>query len=1367
MAHIKKLIDLPCLKATDGPSLLEFSRHLNTAERTLRGMGASYVSDLNHMNTLRELAKKLPMHLRAKWTEQAGNIIEEGRKPEYEDFRKFIQRRAKLVNNEFGSDMVHSASRPKGNRNERDGKRKDEGNNPNRISSFAAGSGGEHNRRSPRLNCEVCSEPHRIWKCDNFKQLELNEKRKIVLRKGLCNKCLDRGHIAKNCPKTNFKCRVGECGAQHHTLLHPAAVKQERVEVKEKEKTSQKENGAGDQDKSATKEHNGSVAAARAGERRVCLGVIPVRVRGHGNTEEVLTYALLDNGSEVTLCHERLMETLKIGGDKLKFTLTGINGSTEVDSQLIDIVVESLDGSTAVELSNVKTVTQMPISKGCIPKKIDLERWSHLKDIEVPELVDGEVLLLIGLKEKPRLFLPLEFREGGDDEPIAIRYSLGWTVMGPVGGTKETRDCLVNFARTKNENNVCYESINEHCIKQSSPQGVFTQVPTMLNNSCDETSMNSCMLTDGNASSDDLLNRQLERLWTTDFNESTADTKSSLSVEDKRAAEIMDRSLKFKDGHFQVALPWRKEPVDIPNNKPMAEKRLDSLKRRLQKDVELFDKYKAAMQDYFDKRHAERIPKDELKLNNGKVWYLPHHPVTHRLKPEKVRVVFDCAATYEGQSLNMQLLQGPDLTNSLVGVLIRFREEPIALVADVETMFYQVLVEPTDCDAFRFLWWENNDLNGEPVEYRMVKHVFGATSSPSCANFCLKKTASTFGGEFDKEVSETVDKNMYVDDLMKSVEGADRAILLAKQLRELLQKGGFKLTKWLSNNREVLSTIPESERARSVVNLDIDDLPTESALGLKWNVEDDAFVWEVDRDTLDQMQGKAATRRGILSVVSSLFDPLGMIAPYIMKAKLLLQELCRKKLKWDEAIDEFERKQWTRWISDLAKLKEVKVQRCFKPQSFGEIKKTELHIFSDGSRVGYGAVAYLRLVDIDDRIHCSFVLGRARVAPIREITIPRLELSAAVVSVQLRETIQRELDMRLDRVTFWCDSLSVLKCIRNEKKRFHTFESNRLTIIHNGSDVSEWRYVRSEENPADDASKGLKLETLLQNGGRWLQGPEFLWKNEHEWPTNIDVPPLNDDDPEVRQEANIYATVTTERNMECLIRRYSSWWPLVRAVAWLSRFKDYLKENVIRKKNKSSNQEKLSARSGNLEVNELKEAERSIVRYLQSTSFPEVFKALQDGGSMMTNANVKRSLKRIGSSLYQLNPVIKDGMIVVGGRLEFANIDEQAKHPVILPYKHHATDLVIRHYHEVAGHMGQESVLALLREKYWVLKGRSAVRRVVRLCVDCQRRKRPTCEQFMADLPSDRVTANDPPFTSVGVDYFGPVQVKQGRSHVK
>ena len=799
----------------------------------------------------------------------------------------------------------------------------------------------------------------------------------------------------------------------------------------------------------------------------------------------------------------------------------------------------------------------------------------------------------------------------------------------------------------------------------------------------------------------------------------------------------MARSLKRKDGHFQVALSWRKEPVDIPNNKPMAERRLESLKRRLKKDSELFEKYKRAMQDYIDKGHAEKVLKEELEKNNGKVWYLPHQPVTHRLKPGKVRVVFDCAERYEGESLNMQLLQGPDLTNSLVGVLMRFREEPVALVADIESMFYQVLVEPEDFDAFRFLWWENNDLEEAPTEYRMVKHVFGATSSPSCANFCLKKTATIYGEAFDKEVPKTVDKNMYVDDLMKSVNSTEKAIILAQQLRELLQKGGFKLTKWLSNDREVLTAIPEGERASSVVNLDIDDLPTETALGLKWNVEEDVFTWAADDDTLVQTRGKAITRRGILSAVSSLFDPLGMIAPFIMKAKLLLQELCRKKLQWDEEISELEKKQWLRWLNDLSKLKEVKVGRCLKPRDFGVIKTTELHLFSDGSRVGYGEVAYLRLVDYKDRIHCSFILGRARVAPIREITIPRLELSAAVVSVQLRESIQRELDMKLDRVMFWTDSKSVLKCIRNETKRFHTFESNRLTIIHNRSEVSEWRHVKGEENPADEASKGLKLDELLQNE-RWLKGPSFLWKSESEWPGSVEVPPITEEDPEVRRGANIYATVVTERTMESLLQRYSTWWGLIRAFGWLSRFKDYLKMKVFSKKNGLTiGMPKL--KMGNLQVNELKIAERNVVRCVQRTSFPEIITALRKEGTESAKKDVKRNLQNIGSCLYQLNPMLKDNLIVVGGRLQFASINEEAKHPMVLPSKNHVTDLVIRYYHEMVGHMGQESVLACLREKFWILKGRANVRRVIRSCVDCQRRKKPTCKQIMANLPQDRV----------------------------
>lgn len=196
----------------------------------------------------------------------------------------------------------------------------------------------------------------------------------------------------------------------------------------------------------------------------------------------------------------------------------------------------------------------------------------------------------------------------------------------------------------------------------------------------------------------------------------------------------------------------------------------------------MFEKYKTTMTDYIEKGHAERIPKEEFEENDRPVWYLPHHPVTHPLKPDKVRVVYDCAAKYGGTSLNQQLLQGPDQMNQLVGVLSRFRQETVAMVADIEGMFHQVLVEPKDCDVLRFLWWPNGDLSGEMEEYRMVKHLFAATSSPSIANFCLKKTAELIGKEFEAEAAETVKLNMYVDDMMKSKSTTEEAVVLVSQL---------------------------------------------------------------------------------------------------------------------------------------------------------------------------------------------------------------------------------------------------------------------------------------------------------------------------------------------------------------------------------------------------------------------------------------------------------------------------------------------------------------------------------------------------------------------------------------------------------
>ena len=388
------------------------------------------------------------------------------------------------------------------------------------------------------------------------------------------------------------------------------------------------------------------------------------------------------------------------------------------------------------------------------------------------------------------------------------------------------------------------------------------------------------------------------------------------------------------------------------------------------------------------------------------------------------------------------------------------------------------------------------------------------------------------------------------------------------------------------------------------------------------------------------------------------------------------------------------------------------------------------------------------------------VMAKARVAPVREISIPRLELTAAVISVKLSSLIQQQLEWNVQRIIYWTDSMSVLKCIYNTTKRFHTFESNRLTIIHNGSKSEQWRYVNRDENPADDGSKGMKMEDMLKSK-RWHKGPRFLWEDESRWPKMVTVPVIADDDEAVRKECQIYTTSSKNDSINDLMMHYSSWWKLKRAVAWLLKYRMFLQE---RAREDSSNQKERIAR--NLTLHEINEAEKVIIKHVQAKEFPEVLKTLPKH-IVKDEQEAKKHLKKNSSPIYKLSPTLKEGILKVGGRLSHSGLKNESKHPAILPYKHHITDLIIEHHHISMGHMGQETVLSSLRRKYWIVKGRSAVRRVMRKCMSCQRRNARPGEQYMADLPQDRVTANQPPFTYVGIDYFGPFEVKQGRSRVK
>ena len=398
----------------------------------------------------------------------------------------------------------------------------------------------------------------------------------------------------------------------------------------------------------------------------------------------------------------------------------------------------------------------------------------------------------------------------------------------------------------------------------------------------------------------------------------------------------MRRKLQYRDGHYQLPLLWRNDAVKLPQSRSVALKRLDSLKRRLKKDLTLHSRYSEQMQAMIDCGYAERVPDHELQTP-PRQWYIRHQPVLSAKKPDKVRVAHDCASICGDKSLNDFLMKGPDLMNSLVGVLLRFRKAPITVTANIEAMFYQVRVAPSDKDTLRFYRWPNDDLDRIPEIYRMTMHLFGAKSSPSCATFCLRQTAKEFGKYFDPCVAAIVLNNFYVDDCLFCVENEEVAISIVNNLCLLLLKGGFKLTKWLSTSSQVMQAIPDEEKSKFLQNAIPPSvpLPCQCILGVSWDVKTDEFYVSVALPKLPR------TKRGILSVTNSLNNPLGFVTPVILNARLVYSEACKEKLGWDEDVQGKLLSRWLLWVDGLPRLQNVRIKRHCRINS----AQNQLHFF--------------------------------------------------------------------------------------------------------------------------------------------------------------------------------------------------------------------------------------------------------------------------------------------------------------------------------------------------------------------------------------------------------------------------------------
>ncbi|XP_072179391.1 uncharacterized protein [Diadema setosum] len=533
----------------------------------------------------------------------------------------------------------------------------------------------------------------------------------------------------------------------------------------------------------------------------------------------------------------------------------------------------------------------------------------------------------------------------------------------------------------------------------------------------------------------------------------------------------------------------------------------------------------------------------------------------------------------------------------------------------------------------------------------------------------------------------------------------------------------------MSNRKEVLEQFATDDRAKGVADLDltVDPLPLERALGVVWCVENDSLQFRLE------LRDRPFTRRGILSTVCSIYDPNGFASPVTLRGKQILQSLCRLKLDWDSPIPDDIRPQWEKWRMEISELENFQLPRCYKPPNFGSVK-------------------------------------HSRVTPLKQQTIPRLELAAAVISAKMSAFLRNELTYPDVREYLWTDSKIVLGYISNESRRFHVYVANRVQQIRNESDPESWHYVDTSSNPADDASRGLTARELVDSS-TWLAGPSFLHeKGKFLPPVHLQLT-VEETDPEVKKSTSFSTRAQACRNLDAnRLSHLSSWYRAKRAVAICLRFKHRLQMREVKLKKSPTATRPVSRIT--LTVADLQEAETELLCCVQREHFDRELRVLTDlnvrDDSDRQTAKRRNDDIKSTSSLYRLDPFVDDkGIVRVGGRIRRANIPDYVRHPAIVPKDAHLTTLLIRHHHGEVNHMGRGATHNQLRQAgYWVIGGLSAVSSIISKCVTCKRLRGPLEKQKMADLPEDRFE-QAPPFTYCAVDYYGPFSITEKRSTVK
>ncbi|KAL0169529.1 hypothetical protein M9458_034125 [Cirrhinus mrigala] len=757
------------------------------------------------------------------------------------------------------------------------------------------------------------------------------------------------------------------------------------------------------------------------------------------------------------------------------------------------------------------------------------------------------------------------------------------------------------------------------------------------------------------------------------FSQSTREKVITRSRRDKETIQLLqENTVRVEiDGVQRYATPLLrvKNMPCLYAPKEAVLPQLRGIEKRLERDPELAAAYQEELTKLVQAGYVVKLSQEQVDRTR-EAWYIPHHMVQHN---GKNRVVFNCSFSYQGHNLNELLLPGPTLGPSLLAVLLRFREHSVAISSDIRGMFHQVRLLPQDKPLLRYIWRDmQRDRIPDVYEWQVLP--FGTTCSPCCALFALQKHVLDHS-QPEEDTRVSVEKSFYVDNCLQSFASRDTAKNLVDKLRSLLASGGFDLRQWASNDPSVISHLPTDIQSQSSILWlsEGHQEAQESTLGLHWNCQSDTLSYKRRKPDCQM-----PTMRSIYQILASQYDPLGYIVPFTTRAKVIVQRLWDKRRDWDDPrLPEDLLNSWKHWESELEDLQHITLPRCYCSKEFDcSSSSRQLHIFCDASEKAYGSVAYLRTENPQGNVEIAFVTARSRVAPKKQQSIPRLELCAALTGAQLAKVLKTELTLPLTGVTLWSDSTTVLSWLLSDSCHFKVFVGTRVAEIQDLTESDTWRYVQSSDNPADAITRG-KSPSDLHKESRWNRGPAFLRQRPDSWP---EMPPLAHVNQDSELKKSTFCGLLTSALSLPDPQQFHT-------------FTDYL--NALLQPSAESPPSIATAE-------DYKEAELTALHQIQAESFPDEVFHLKSGKTLPAN-----------SRLLCLAPEldISTNLIRVGGRLrQISSLGEDNIHPIILDPHHPLTKLIIKDYDVRLHHPGPERVFSELRRKYWILRGRAAVR---------------------------------------------------------